>query len=62
MKILKTLKSIFKPLWSLLIGGGMLAAGGWLIMPHLEETVLTVSVIVGISLVAIGASKLADVF
>ena len=29
-------------------------------MPHLEETVLTVATLVGISLLAIGASKLAD--
>lgn len=59
---MKILKSVLKPLWTLLVGGGLLAAGGWLIMPHLEETVLTVSIIVGISLLALGVSKLADVF
>ena len=60
--VMKNLKPVLKSLWSLLIGGGLLAAGGWLIMPHLEETVLTVAIIVGISLLAIGVSKLADVF
>ncbi len=59
---MKNLKPVLEYIWSLLIGGGLLAVGGWLIMPHLEETVLTVAIIVGISLLAIGVSKLADVF
>ncbi len=59
---MKDPKPILKSLWALVIGGSLLAVGGWLIMPHLEETVLTVAVIVGISLLAIGVSKLADVF
>ncbi len=51
-----------KPIWALLIGGGMLALGSWLVVPYLEETVLTVSMIVGVGLIVIGATKLANVF
>ncbi|KKM22870.1 hypothetical protein LCGC14_1620910 [marine sediment metagenome] len=59
---MKDLKPVFKSLWALLMGGGMLALGSWLVVPYLEETVLAVSMIVGVGLIVIGATKLANVF
>ena len=56
------MKDYLKPIWRFLVGGALVAYAGYLLVPALEETTFTVAVLVGIALVAVGATVLADVF
>lgn len=54
--------SVLRVIWKIIVGGGCVAGGWHLVMPELAATLLTVATIIGIALIAVGASILAGVF
>ncbi len=53
---------IVKYLWRLLVGGAVTGGGWYMAMGQLEETALTGSAVIGVALIAVGASVLAGAF
>ncbi len=54
------MKEVLKKLWVLAFGLALTAGGGYLMVGHLEDTVLTVSVLAGIVAFFQGVSLIAD--
>ena len=53
---------VWRIIWRLLVGAGITAAGFYMAMSQMEETTLTGAAVLGIALVAVGASVLAGAF
>lgn len=52
---------VVKFVWRILVGGVVTFGGWFLVQGQLEETVMTVATVIGIGLIAVGASILAGV-
>ena len=50
-----------QPIWRFIFGATLMLGAGYLLLPVLGETVLTVQTLVGIVLVSVGSSVLASV-
>ncbi len=50
-----------QPIWRFIIGASLMLCAGYLLIPVLGDTVLTVQTLVGITLVGVGTSVLAAV-
>lgn len=53
---------VVRSFWKLILGAGLIGYGWSLVMPQMQETSLTAAAVIGIALLTLGVSLLAEVW